>query len=139
MYRAAVVTPVLTTLSNQFFNLLSGDAACHHFDNISNICYASQENYTMTFGGIMATLNQAKIITALETIVEEAREDFIFSFLLAYGQPKSTVKRLQMGDKQRNLAQIAGDVAVAQKIYFRPVVDGRRFRNLWRQFAPCLC
>ena len=71
----------------------------------------------------MAALNQAKIITALETIVDEAREDFIFSFLLAYGMPKATIKRLQMGDKQRNVAQIAGDVAVAQKIYFRPVVD----------------
>ena len=64
----------------------------------------------------MAALNQAKIITALERIVTEAREDFIFSFLLAYGTAKATVKRLQMGDKQRNVAQISGDVAVAQKI-----------------------
>lgn len=72
----------------------------------------------------MAALNQAKIITALEKIVTEARDDFIFSFLLTYGTPKATVKRLQMGDKQRNVAQIAGDVAVAQKIYFHPLQKG---------------
>ena len=72
----------------------------------------------------MAALNQAKIINALETIVDEAREDFIFSFLLAYGMPKATIKRLQMGDKQRNVAQVAGDVAVAQKIYFHPLQKG---------------
>lgn len=72
----------------------------------------------------MAALNQAKIITALEKIVTEARENFISSFLLAYGTPKATVKRLQMGDKQRNVAQIAGDVAVAQKIYFHPLQKG---------------
>lgn len=72
----------------------------------------------------MAALNQAKIITALEKIVTEAREDFVFYFLLAYGTPKATVKRLQMGDKQRNVAQIAGDVAVAQRIYFHPLQKG---------------
>lgn len=72
----------------------------------------------------MAALNQARIITALEKIVTEAREDFIFSFLLAYGTPKATVKRLQMGDKQRNIAQAAGDIGVAQKIYFRPLKKG---------------
>jgi len=72
----------------------------------------------------MAALNQAKIITALEKIVTEAREDFIFSFLLAFGTPKATVKRLQMGDKQRNIAQAAGDIGVAQKIYFHPLKKG---------------
>ncbi|MDL2316019.1 hypothetical protein LJC59_02945 [Desulfovibrio sp. OttesenSCG-928-A18] len=72
----------------------------------------------------MAALNQAKIITALEKIVTEAKEDFIFSFLLTYGVPKATIKRLQMGDKQRNVAQVAGDVAVAQKIYFHPLQKG---------------
>ncbi|MBB5142296.1 hypothetical protein [Desulfovibrio intestinalis] len=72
----------------------------------------------------MAALNQARIITALEKIVTEAREDFIFSFLLAYGTPRATVKRLQMGDKQRNLAQAASDIGVAQKIYFRPLKKG---------------
>ena len=72
----------------------------------------------------MAALNQARIITALEKIVTEAREDFIFSFLLAYGTPRATVKRLQMGDKQRNIAQAAGDIGVAQKIYFHPLKKG---------------
>lgn len=72
----------------------------------------------------MAALNQAKIITALEKIVTEAKEDFIFSFLSVYGMPKATIKRLQMGDKQRNVAQVAGDVAVAQKIYFHPLQKG---------------
>lgn len=77
----------------------------------------------------MAALNQARIITALEKIVTEARKDFIFSFLLAYGTPRATVKRLQMGDKQRNVAQIASDIAVAQKIYFHPLQDGEEAQS----------
>ncbi|MDL2271762.1 hypothetical protein LJC23_01875, partial [Desulfovibrio sp. OttesenSCG-928-I05] len=83
----------------------------------------------MVIGGLMAALNQAKIITALEKIIAEAKEDFIFSFLSAYGMPKATIKRLQMGDRQRNVAQVAGDVAVAQKIYFHPLQKGEDFQR----------
>jgi hypothetical protein len=72
----------------------------------------------------MAALNQAKIISALEQAAAGKKGDFIFSFLQAYGTPKSTVKRLQIGDKQRNVARIAGDIAIAQKIYFHPLQKG---------------
>ena len=61
----------------------------------------------------MAALNQAKIISALEQAAAGKKGDFIFSFLQAYGTPKSTVKRLQIGDKQRNVARICGaEIAV---------------------------
>ena len=72
----------------------------------------------------MAALNQGKIYDALKQIVTEAEDSFIFSFLLAYGTPKATIKLLQMADKQTNVAQVAGDVALAQKIYFHPLQKG---------------
>lgn len=72
----------------------------------------------------MATLNQAKIIKALEKIVTAPNDDFIFSFLSAYGTPKATIRLLQMGDPQRNVAKIDGDIALSRQIYFHPVTDG---------------
>lgn len=72
----------------------------------------------------MAALNQAKIINALEAVVTQQHENFIYDFLLAYGTPKSTINRLKMGDAQRNVTCVAGDVAVPQKLYFRAVVGG---------------
>jgi len=72
----------------------------------------------------MASLNQAKIIKALETIIKGSGEDFIWEFLKAYGTPLATIKRMRIGDTQRNLARIDGDLAIAQKLYFRAVKDG---------------
>lgn len=72
----------------------------------------------------MASLNQAKIIKALETIIKGSGEDFIWEFLKAYGTPAATIKRMRIGDTQRNLARIDGDLAIAQKLYFRAVKDG---------------
>ena len=72
----------------------------------------------------MAALNQAKIIKALEKMVAAPNKDCIFSFLSAYGIPNATIKRLQMGDPQRNLAKIPGDIALSRQIYFHPVTDG---------------
>lgn len=77
----------------------------------------------------MAALNQAKIINALEALVTQQHEDFIYDFLLAYGTPKSTINRLRMGDIQRNVACVAGDVAVPQKLYFRAVAEGVSVAN----------
>ena len=66
----------------------------------------------------MAALNQAKIIKALEKMVAAPNKDCIFSFLSAYGIPNATIKRLQMGDPQRNLAKIPGDIALSTYIYW---------------------
>jgi len=77
----------------------------------------------------MAALNQAKIINALEHLIIQQHEDFIYGFLLAYGTPKSTINRLKMGDAQRNVAYVTGDVAVPQKLYFRAVVEGVSVAN----------
>ena len=72
----------------------------------------------------MAVLNQAKIIKTLEKIIKIPQEDFIWEFLKAYGTPQATIKRLRLGDTQRNVARISGDLGVNQKLYFRPVKVG---------------
>ncbi len=71
----------------------------------------------------MAALNQAKIINDLEQIIAKSKENFIYDFLSAYGTPKATINRLKMGDTQRSVASVPGDVAVPQKLYFRPVAQ----------------
>ncbi len=73
----------------------------------------------------MATLNHAKVIIALEALVKSKdTAEFIYNFLLAYGAPKATITRLRSNDKQRNVAQIAGDVGVPRSVYFRAVPKG---------------
>ncbi|MFR9013739.1 MAG: type IIL restriction-modification enzyme MmeI [Desulfovibrio piger] len=72
----------------------------------------------------MAVLNQAKIIKSLEKIIKISQEDFIWEFLKAYGTPLATIKRLRLGDTQRNVARISGDLGVNQKLYFRPAKVG---------------
>lgn len=72
----------------------------------------------------MASLNQAKVIKALEKAVSGPHRDFIYGFLRAYGSAASTVKLLQLGDKQRNLASVPGDIALKDKLYFRAVRGG---------------
>ncbi|MBQ7249638.1 MAG: class I SAM-dependent DNA methyltransferase, partial [Deltaproteobacteria bacterium] len=72
----------------------------------------------------MASLNQAKVIKALEKAVDGPCGDFIYGFLRAYGTAASTVKRIQLGDRQRNLASIPGDIAIRDQLYFRAVPAG---------------
>ncbi len=73
----------------------------------------------------MSKLNQAKIVSDLEALlVNGNKEDFICDFLLAYGTPKAAIKRLKMEHGQRNVATIEEDIALAQKIYFRPLKQG---------------
>ncbi len=72
-----------------------------------------------------SSLNHGRIIKALEAIVKDGSHDgFIYDFLLAYGFAGSTVKLLRLGDRQRNKATVAGDIAVERKIYFRAVAGG---------------
>ena len=73
----------------------------------------------------MATLNQGKIVKALESAVKGPQQDFIWEFLKAYGTSAATLKRLRLGDGQRNVAKLEGDLGVPQKLYFRAVPEGR--------------
>ena len=66
----------------------------------------------------MAALNQAKIIKALKKLASEPHEPFIFSFLSAYGIQNTMIKRLRMGDVQRNVAKISGDIVLTKRLYF---------------------
>ncbi len=81
----------------------------------------------------MAALNQGKIIKTLETVIKGSDEDFIWNFLKAYGTPQAAIKRLRLGDTQRNVARIAGDLAVNQKIYFRAVQVGSSLHEAMRE------
>lgn len=76
-------------------------------------------------GSDMATLNQGKIVKALESALKGPRQDFIWEFLKAYGTSAATLKRLRLGDGQRNVAKQEGDLGVAQKLYFRAVPKGQ--------------
>ncbi len=50
----------------------------------------------------MASLNQAKIIKALESIVNGSSENFIWDFLRAYGTPAASIKGMRVGDTHRD-------------------------------------
>lgn len=69
-------------------------------------------------------VSQASIIEALEkTCADLNRDEFIFSFLDAYGFPKSTITRLRNGGDSRNVGQ-DGDIGLKKKLYFRVVPTG---------------
>ena len=72
----------------------------------------------------MATFNQGKIVKVLESALKRPQQDFIWEFLKAYGTSAATLKRLRLGDGQRNVAWQEGDLGVAQKLYFRAVPIG---------------
>ncbi len=76
----------------------------------------------------MASLNQAKVIKALEKAVEGPHADFVYAFLKAYGTPVTTVKLLQLGDRRRNVAAVLGDVAVKDRLWFRAMEAVRKER-----------
>lgn len=70
-------------------------------------------------------VSQASIIESLEQACANLNEDeFIFSFLDAYGFPKSTIKRLRNGGDSRNVAG-GGDIGLKKKLYFRAVSAGQ--------------
>ncbi|WP_368648926.1 DNA methyltransferase [Castellaniella ginsengisoli] len=69
-------------------------------------------------------VSQASIIEALEkTCADLNRDEFIFSFLDAYGFPKSTITRLRNDGDSRNVGQ-GGDIGLKKKLYFRVVPTG---------------
>lgn len=69
-------------------------------------------------------VSQASIIEALESIVSNLdQSEFIYSFLDAYGFPKSTITRLRKEGDSRNVAE-NGDIALRKQLYFRAVTPG---------------
>lgn len=69
-------------------------------------------------------ISQARIIESMEQACSNLNPDeFIFSFLDAYGFPKSTITRLRTGDDSRNVAS-GNDIGLKKKLYFRSVPEG---------------
>lgn len=69
-------------------------------------------------------ISQARIIESLEQACSNLnRDEFIFSFLDAYGFPKSTITRLRKGGDSRNVGE-GDDIALKKKLYFRAVSEG---------------
>lgn len=70
-------------------------------------------------------VSQASIIESLERACSDLNQDeFIFSFLDAYGFPKSTITRLRNGGDVRNVGQ-GDDIGLKKKLYFRVVSVGQ--------------
>ncbi len=70
-------------------------------------------------------ISQASIIESLEQACSNlVPDEFIFSFLDAYGFPKSTITRLRNGGDSRNVAQ-GNDIGLKKKLYFRVVPVGQ--------------
>lgn len=70
-------------------------------------------------------VSQASIIESLEQACSNLNPDeFLFSFLDAYGFPKSTITRLRNGGDSRNVAEGEG-IGLKKMLYFRAVSAGQ--------------
>ncbi|WP_269900827.1 class I SAM-dependent DNA methyltransferase [Paenalcaligenes faecalis] len=68
-------------------------------------------------------VSQASIIQSLENLVSDLNQnEFIFSFLDAYGFPKSTITRLRKEGDSRNVAE-NGDIGLRKQLYFRALAQ----------------
>ncbi|UNU87926.1 class I SAM-dependent DNA methyltransferase [Aeromonas dhakensis] len=69
-------------------------------------------------------VNQAKIFEQLEQLTSEIdRDEFIYGFMSAFDFPKATITQVRQGGA-RNVTKEAGHVALKNKLYFQPVVEG---------------
>lgn len=69
-------------------------------------------------------ISQARIIESLEQVCSNLNPDeFIYSFLDAYGFPKSTITRLRKGGDNRNVGE-GDDIGLKKKLYFRTTPAG---------------
>ncbi len=69
-------------------------------------------------------VSQARIIESLEQVCSNLNPDeFIYSFLDAYGFPKSTITRLRKGGDNRNVGE-GDDIGLKKKLYFRTTPAG---------------
>lgn len=75
-------------------------------------------------------VNQAKIFQQLEQLTGEIdRDEFIYGFMTAFDFPKATITQVRQGGA-RNVAKEAGHVALKNKLYFQPAVDGSDLNTL---------
>ncbi|WP_417521933.1 class I SAM-dependent DNA methyltransferase [Marinobacter sp.] len=69
-------------------------------------------------------VSQARIIESLEQACSNLNPDeFLYSFLDAYGFPKSTITRLRKGGDNRNVGE-GDDIGLKKKLYFRTTPAG---------------
>jgi hypothetical protein len=86
----------------------------------NNYCITARE---LIEGNKSMAVSQARIIESLEQACSNLNPDeFIFSFLDAYGFPKSTITRLRKGGDSRNIAK-GNDIGLKKKLYFRAVAE----------------
>jgi hypothetical protein len=72
-------------------------------------------------GSQYMAISQASIIESIARACAKLDpHEFIFSFLEAYGFPKSTITRLRNGGDSRNVAS-GDDIGLKKKLYFRVV------------------
>lgn len=65
-------------------------------------------------------MNIAQIENNLQQLVKTfSKESFIYDLLLAYGQPKATIKRIKDGGL--NLSKVDGEIAWKKKLFFKAV------------------
>ncbi|MCT4500625.1 N-6 DNA methylase [Pseudomonas sivasensis] len=71
------------------------------------------------------SINQTQLYDTLQSLTQQTdvEAEFIYGFLDAYGFAKSTVTQLRNGGA-RNVAKIAGDVALKGQLYFHPIQTG---------------
>jgi hypothetical protein len=68
-------------------------------------------------------MNITQIESNVQQLISAYQPDtFIYDLLLAYGQPKASIKRLQIGSL--NLAKQLGEIAWKKKLYYREVPSG---------------
>lgn len=65
-------------------------------------------------------MNITQIDTNLQTLIKSFKSStFIYDFLLAFGLPKASIKRLQAGGL--NLSKVNGEIAWKKKLFFKEV------------------
>jgi hypothetical protein len=67
-------------------------------------------------------MNITQIESNVQSVFENyTKENFIYDFLLAFGTPNATIKKLQIGTL--NLSKIEGEISWKKKLFFKEVLD----------------
>lgn len=71
------------------------------------------------------SINQTQLYDTLQSLTQlpDVQAEFIYGFLDAYGFAKSTITQVRNGGA-RNVAKVAGDVALKGQLYFRVIPVG---------------
>lgn len=71
-------------------------------------------------------MNITQIDNNLQTLIKSFNSaTFIYDFLLAFGMPKASIKRLQAGGL--NLSKVNGEIAWKKKLFFKEVESGELY------------